>query len=897
MNSCKLALILTLSTLLALVSCGGGGGSTPVQTSNPQPQATLASIRVSPSSATLAKGRSQQFTATGQYTDNTSKDLTSIVVWTGSPAGLVSISSGGLARSLGEGQVTITATSSSVSGTAQLLVGPADLVTISINAQSSMTLGDVSPVSAMAAYSDGSVQDVSSEAQWTSSNPYVVSVSAGSGVNARSSSANSPQQASGTQVGVAYLSASAGGMTAETKVVVRGYPRFAYVANNLRDSVSGYTVDAATGMLRANGYAFTTTTAFTDCFTVHPSGTFGYAVNSAKATISPLSIAADGSLSRDATLAVRNHPGCVLISPSGKFAFIGSVTPDTITAYTIDATSHALTEVQSVPLPSTPRTPALHPTGRFLYVATDTGILGYAVDSASGMLTAVPGSPFPAWTNGNYIAIEPGGKFAYVPNPNETRMKVFAVATETGALTEVANAIVSTGGINPQVPVFDRGGQFLYVPNELADFGLTTGTIGAFRIDGSTGKLTAVAGSPFPAGQIPHNLGLDIDGLGKYLYVNDGASFVTIYEIDPNQGSLRNAGRMATRTGAGSITVVSGTAPVQYVPTLAWVFDQAGTIETFAFDRTSTLLSTATKTVSAGATSFSVEQRGKWGYVTNPTTKRFDTFNIDPSGIWSDFFSFDLAGRNPTAVAADTANRAVYVTDPLANGIFAFTHLGNPASITTFADPTGTQVALFPTGPAPAAMVTDPSSEYLFVANGDSTVSRYQLSPEFGSPTEITWLGSPSAFAPGVKALAMDRTGQYLYALSSGQLSGYWIDYFNDGLPKAITDFPTVNLNNAVAVATSVSANFLYIADADGVHVYAIDPATGKLTAQGGAVAAGGAPSAMVVDSAGTNLLLVDRALGVQVFAIDSATGALTVRTTVTSGASPLSVAVIGKIQ
>ncbi len=859
----------------------------------PHPQTTLTSILVTPLSPTLAKGRSQQFTATGLYSDNATQDLTTSVVWTVEPAGIVSINSSGFAQSVAEGQALIMASSSSVVGISQLLVGPPQVVTMVITAPSSMILGDVAPLTATGTFTDGSVQDVSNAAQWTASNPYVVSISTSSGV-----------RATAKQVGLTTLAASVGAITTTTpSLVVRGYPRFAYVANELADSVSTYTVDPVTGMLRANGYAFTRTTALTNCFTVDPSRSFGYAVNfsiggqnGAQPSISLFNLGADGSLtSGGADMTVGANPGCVAISPSGKFAFIPFAQPDAIGVYTIDAFSHALTQLSNLALPRTPWNLALDPTGRFLYIAFDSGVFAYSVDGITGALTAVPGSPFPTWTNGNNIAIEPSGRFAYISNPSDTRIKVYSIAASTGALAEVQNATISSGGINPSIPVFDPGGQFLFVANELASLGAKTGAIGAFRIDAATGKLTPVPGSPFAAGKDAQQIA--IDGLGKYLYVNDGGNFVAVYEIDAIQGSLRNVGHMATRSGLNSLTVVSGSAPIQYVPTLAWVLDQAGSIQTFAFDSTAALKSVATKNLLfSGATSFAVDQNAKWGYSANPSTNRLDTYKIDPSGILSDFVSFDFAGRSPTLVTTDSNNLGIYVTDAAASAISGFSHLV-PAQINPFSDQDGTLVKLIPAGPSPAAMVIDPNSEYLFVANGNSTLSRYALAPGYGYPAEITWLGSPSAFAPGVKAMAIDRTGAYLYAISNGQLSGYWLDYFNQALPTAITNFPAINLNSAAAIATNVRADCLYVADSGGVHGFTIDPATGQVTAQGPAVPAGSSPTAMAVDSAGSNLLVVDSALGVQVFTIDAVTGSLTQRTTIVSGTSPVSIAVSGTIQ
>ncbi len=76
--------------------------------------------------------------------------------------------------------------------------------------------------------------------------------------------------------------------------------RFAYAANSNDNTVSIYTVDAATGRLRANGWALAGT-----------------------------------------------QPRSVTVHPSGKFAYVANGYSNDVWAYTIDASTGALTSVGS----------------------------------------------------------------------------------------------------------------------------------------------------------------------------------------------------------------------------------------------------------------------------------------------------------------------------------------------------------------------------------------------------------------------------------------------------------------------------------------------------------------------------------------------------------------------
>src|SRR6185437_3760683 len=86
---------------------GSGGTSSP----------TLASISISPSSPTLQTGTTQQFTATGSFSDNSTQNLTSTATWSSSNAAVATISTAGVASALAAGTSTIKATSGAVSGT------------------------------------------------------------------------------------------------------------------------------------------------------------------------------------------------------------------------------------------------------------------------------------------------------------------------------------------------------------------------------------------------------------------------------------------------------------------------------------------------------------------------------------------------------------------------------------------------------------------------------------------------------------------------------------------------------------------------------------------------------------------------------------------------------------
>lgn len=76
--------------------------------------AVLVSIAVTPQNSSITRGISQQFTATGTFSDSTTQDISGLVSWTSSDISIATISSAtgseGLSSSISIGSTTITST-------------------------------------------------------------------------------------------------------------------------------------------------------------------------------------------------------------------------------------------------------------------------------------------------------------------------------------------------------------------------------------------------------------------------------------------------------------------------------------------------------------------------------------------------------------------------------------------------------------------------------------------------------------------------------------------------------------------------------------------------------------------------------------------------------------------
>ncbi len=110
------------STLLANGGTNFDGAAIEILPGASTTQPTLSSIAVTPANPSVATGATQQFTATGTYSDNSTKDITSQASWTSAAPTTATINTAGLVTALCSGTSAIGAAVSSISGQTTLTV-------------------------------------------------------------------------------------------------------------------------------------------------------------------------------------------------------------------------------------------------------------------------------------------------------------------------------------------------------------------------------------------------------------------------------------------------------------------------------------------------------------------------------------------------------------------------------------------------------------------------------------------------------------------------------------------------------------------------------------------------------------------------------------------------------
>jgi len=174
--------------------------------------AALVSIAVTPGNASIAAGNTQQFAATGTYSDASAQNLTSTAAWSSSAPGVATITPGGLATGVKTGQSSLSATLGSITGSAALAVTAPVLVSIAVTpGNASITVGTKQQFTATGTYSDASTQNLTSTAAWSSSAPSVATISDASGSQGLATTAD---------LGTTTMQATSGAINGSTPLTV-----------------------------------------------------------------------------------------------------------------------------------------------------------------------------------------------------------------------------------------------------------------------------------------------------------------------------------------------------------------------------------------------------------------------------------------------------------------------------------------------------------------------------------------------------------------------------------------------------------------------------------------------------------------------------------------------------
>jgi hypothetical protein len=228
-------------TATITATAGGISGTTTLMV----PAPSLIALTVSPATLTMPLGAIQQFTATGTYSDGSTKDLTSTATWTSLSPSLV-VNGAGLAAATATGSGTIQASFGSQTSSSTVTVGAPALVSLVLTPPAASILkGTTQQYVVTGTYTDGSTQNLTTSVSWSGVPTTTVSVTS-SGLATGIGSGNAVISVrSGTIVAVATL--AVGGIS-PTLVSITVLPNVATVplGTNQQFSATGTYTDGST---------------------------------------------------------------------------------------------------------------------------------------------------------------------------------------------------------------------------------------------------------------------------------------------------------------------------------------------------------------------------------------------------------------------------------------------------------------------------------------------------------------------------------------------------------------------------------------------------------------------------------------------------------------------------
>jgi trimeric autotransporter adhesin len=441
---------------------------------------------------------------------------------------------------------------------------------------------------------------------------------------------------------------------------------------------------------------------------------------------------------------------------------------------------------------------------RFAYVPNVTGssISGYATQASNGGFT-----PFGKTlaTTPQQVVVHPSGMFLYSINGDST-ISVFTMDPVAGTLTDLMTPVSIPGGTTaPHRAVIDPSGRWLYA----IDNGQTS--VFFFGINQVTGALTLIS-STATTGAGPGDILITPNDQNLYV-INNGGNSVSAFSIG----------------ATGALTSITGPTTVLDMPTFS------------AIDPTGTYLFVPNNGTTHSIVPFTVGTGGSLTagttFVTTSTTAKLFAVAVDPTSKFlyaedspgsgnGNLYALSIGtggaltatintgnpypvGAGPTGVAVDPTGKIVMVANSFSNTLSVFT-AASDGSLTadnlveTDANP---QFAVFANGTAEAA------SSVAAVAAANTTLGTLSAFTA-DSTGKLTVVGTPFTSLAGNSQVANAAFGSSVFTSSASakQLGGFNLNVANTPAFSQIAS-PATLLGAGGNVVAGTSGDFVYVAD------------------------------------------------------------------------------------
>ena len=269
----------------------------------------------------------------------------------------------------------------------------------------------------------------------------------------------------------------------------------------------------------------------------------------------------------------------ISLDRTGRFLFGASYGGHVVSVNAVESDGRVAVEpLQVIPVGRNAHSIRVDATNHFVYVPTlgSDQIFQFTFDAKTGKLSSNTPAVFltSAMTGPRHFITSSDNRFAYVLSELLGTVTTFAIDAKTGLLSQVSSAsglpadtklgpgaprgaVGVPGGPPPRNTDNDiwaadihmtPNGKFLYVSER------TSNTIGAFAVDGATGKLSFLSSTSTER----QPRGFAIDPKGRYMVVTgEKSDTVSVYAIEQGSGALKFLDKYPTGKGSNWVEIVS----------------------------------------------------------------------------------------------------------------------------------------------------------------------------------------------------------------------------------------------------------------------------------------------------------------------------------------------------
>jgi 6-phosphogluconolactonase (cycloisomerase 2 family) len=328
-------------------------------------------------------------------------------------------------------------------------------------------------------------------------------------------------------------------------------------------------------------------------------------------------------------------------------------------------------------------------------------------------------------------------------------------------------------------PAISQTPHVVYVVNELSD------SISAYAMNAASGDLTPVAGSPFSTPHMPHRLVVNPSGTYAYLVTDDSsAARLVTFSIERASGALAVKDNQPLPSPSFAVPSVEASGRLLLLSS-----GRTGNITIYRFNPGSGIPSLIgslhTPTLSWSST---IDSVGKFVFLAG-NSNSVAGYAIDAQkGALTAIPGSPFVVRSMTPVAAHRPTSQIAVLHPSGNFLYATDPVHGTISAFSLDRTNGSIHALtgspfFAQGVLPFETAVEVHGKFLYAGDwhrgmiaGFSIDNSGTLTPIAGSPFLVTFTSGNAR--NGGTALAIDRSGRFLYATSTEQneIAGFSID-------------------------------------------------------------------------------------------------------------------------